>query len=178
MPIDLAKDSEDPDLLNYFSAILNDLHGKPASRWRVSHDRSFILPTSGVDELDLPKLQQETDDAQNDFDFEVSAQPLPPQFKFPQHPDDYFVLASDLKKLTNQDVTKLGSKFTLQKMSREDFMKTAFCCLLGVTVDPGKSEPIVLVKVDAALGKLMGVDDSKLYNSLSCTVSPTKKKSS
>lgn len=176
MPIDLAKDSEDPDLLNYFSAILNDLHGKPATRWSVSHDRSFILPPSGVDELDLPAgLQQEID---SDFDFEVSAQPQPPHFKFPQHPDDHFVLASDLKKLTNQDANKLGAKFTLLKMPREDFVKTAFCCLLGVTVDPGKAEPVVLVKVDAALKKLMGVDDPKLFNNLSCTVSPAKKKSS
>jgi len=78
-------ESEDKQLLDFFSAILSDLHGKPAPRWNVSHDHNFLLPQSS--ELDLPKRdsnlvlglpESDEDDDDLEFEFEVSSQPLPP----------------------------------------------------------------------------------------------------
>jgi hypothetical protein len=171
MPIDLAKDSEDPNLLPYFSAILNDLHGKAGMRWNVAHDRGYVLPQSV--ELDLPKVASLSVHDDDDFDFEASAQPLPPQFRFAQRLNEKYVLANDLKRFTPMDVNKLANKFSVVKMPREEFLKTAFSCLLGATVDPGKADPVVLVKVEPSLHKLMGVNDAKLFNSVSAH-SPSK----
>ena len=184
MPIDLAKESEDKQLLDFFSAILNDLHGKPAPRWNVSHDSSFVLPQSS--ELDLPKRDSnlvlglpesdEDDDDDLDFEFEVSSQPLPPQFRLPQYPDEKFVLATDLKRFTSLDLTKLMGKLNTIKVAREDFIKSAYCCLLGATVDPTtKQDQVILVKADSQLKKLLAVDDPKLFHNLNANV---KKKSS
>ena len=191
MPIDLAKESEDDRLLDFFSAILSDLHGKPARRWNVSHDRSFVLPQTS--ELDLPKgptttktdsdvdsdLDDDDDDDDPEFEFEVSSQPLPPQFALPQHPDEKFVLATDLKRFTTLDLTKLTCKLNTIKMTRDEFVKSAYCCLLGasVSVDAGtKNDHVVLVKADSHLKKLLAVDDPKLFHNLNAT--NTKKKSS
>ena len=186
MPIDLAKESEDDKLLNFFSAILSDLHGKPAPRWNVSHDRSFALPQTS--ELDLPRLKaakadsdddSDDDDDAMEFEFEVSSQPLPPQFALPQHPDEKFVLATDLKRFTSLDLTKLTGKLNTIKMARDEFVKSAYCCLLGasVSVDAGtKNDHVVLVKADSHLKKLLAVDDPKLFHNLNAT--NTKKKSS
>lgn len=169
MPIDLARESEDESLLEYFSAILGDLHGKKAPRWNVSHDRGFILPQSK--ELDLPMTESDDDD---DALFEVSSQPLPPQFIVPQHPKDKYILATDLKRLYNVDASKASAKFTTFQMPREEFVKSAFCCLLGASVDPGSAEQVLLVKVDAHLRKVLGVDDAKLFHNLSMTSSKKK----
>ena len=189
MPIDLAKESEDDKLLNFFSAILSDLHGKPAPRWNVSHDRSFALPQTGS-ELDLPRLKaakatdsdddSDDDDDAMEFEFEVSSQPLPPQFALPQHPDEKFVLATDLKRFTSLDLTKFPGKLNTIKMARDEFIKSAYCCLLGasVSVDAGtKNDHVVLVKADSHLKKLLAVDDPKLFHNLNATTN-TKKKSS
>ena len=178
MPIDLAKESEDDDLLEYFRAILNDLHGKQAIRWNVSHDREFMLPHS--QDLDMPNQDDDDDEDSSDFEFEVSSQSLPPQYTFSQYPDDKFVQASELKKSLSIDVNKVGGKLNLVKMPRDEFVKTAFCCLLGRNVDPGKADPVLLVKVDATLNKMMGVNDSKLFNNLTTGTnhSPSKKSKS
>merc|ERR1739838_81830 len=178
MPIDLAKESEDKQLLDFFSAILKDLHGKPAPRWNVSHDRSFVLPQGN--ELDLPKRDsnlvlglpesdEDDDDDDLEFEFEVSSQPLPPQFMLPQHPDEKFVLATDLKRFTSLDLTKLMGKLNTIKMAREDFIKSAYCCLLGASVDPTtKQDHVVLVKADSQLKKITGCGRSKIVPQLKC----------
>ena len=169
MPIDLAQESEDVDLLEYFRAILNDLHGKTANRWNVSHDREFMLPQS--EDLDLPN--QSDDDSDDEFNFEISSQPLPPQLTFSQYPEDKFVQASELKRYLNIDVNK-NCKSNLVKMPWDEFVKTAFCCLLGRSVDPGKADPVVLVKIDSNLKKLMGINDPKLFNNLPSTSKKSK----
>ena len=199
MPIDLAKESEDDRLLDFFSAILSDLHGKPARRWNVSHDRSFVLPQTS--ELDLPKgptttktdsdvdsdLDDDDDDDDPEFEFEVSSQPLPPQFALPQYPHEKFVLATDLKRIfTSLDVTK--SKLNTIKMARDDFVKSAYSCLLGASpiIDAApaatKHDQVVLVKADSQLKKLLAVDDPKLFHNLKVTTTnnsaSSKKKSS
>ena len=173
MPIDLAKESEDAKLLDYFSAILSDLHGKPAARWNVSHDRGFVLPQD--DELDLPSHPESEDDA-GDFQFEVTSQPLPPQYMLSNHPGDKFVLAADLRRFN--DSTKLSSRLTTLKLTRDEFTRTAYCCLVGGLVDVGKNEEVVLVKVDATLKKLLGVDDPKLHNNLPAVAGSARKRSS
>lgn len=174
MPIDLARESEDEPLMEYFSAILGDLHGKKAPRWNVSHDRAFILPQST--ELDLPAMTESDDE--EDLLFEVSSQPLPPQFIVPQHPNDKYILAADLKRFANVDASKPSAKFSTLQMAREEFVKSAFCCLLGASVDPGSGEQVLLVKVDAHLRKVLGVDDAKLLNNLTCSSGSSGKKKS
>ena len=194
MPIDLARESEDDRLLDFFSAILSDLHGKPARRWNVSHDRSFVLPQTS--ELDLPKGptkvdpdvdsdSDEDDDGDQEFEFEVSSQPLPPQFALPQHPHEKFVLATDLKRIfTSLDMTK--SKLNTIKMARDDFVKSAYSCLLGASpitdaAPATKHDQVVLVKADSQLKKLLAVNDPKLFHNLKVTANnsaSSKKKSS
>ena len=64
-------------------------------------------------------------------------------------------------------------------MARDEFVKSAYCCLLGasVSVDAGtKNDHVVLVKADSHLKKLLAVDDPKLFHNLNAT--NTKKKSS
>lgn len=181
MPIDLAQESEDADLLEYFSAILNDLHGKPAVRWNVTHDRQFMLPQT--EDLDLPKLDDD-DESDNDFEFEVSSQPLPPQFTFTRYPDEKFVQVAELKKSFGIDMKQLGKVQSnlVIKMPREEFIKTAYCCLLGSSIDPGKADPVVMVAVTDGLNKILGINSSKLFNNLPSSVkktstSPSSKKS-
>ena len=179
MPIDLAQESEDADLLEYFRAILNDLHGKPAVRWNVSHDRQFMLPQT--EDLDLPNLDDD-DDSDSDFEFEVSSQPLPPQFTFTRYPDEKFVQVAELKKSFGIDMKQLGKQSNLVKMPREEFIKTAYCCLLGSSTDPGKADPVLMVAVTDGLNKILGINSSKLFNNLpsksaKASTSPSSKKS-
>jgi hypothetical protein len=168
MPIDLAQESEDADLLEYFRAILNDLHGKPAVRWNVTHDRQFMLPQT--EDLDLPNLEDDDDSDDSDFEFEVSSQPLPPQFTFTRYPDEIFVQVAELKKSFGIDMKQLGKQSNLVKMPREEFIKTAYCCLLGSSIDPGKADPVVMVAVTDGLNKILGINSSKLFNNLPSSV--------
>ncbi len=187
MPIDLARESENDRLLEYFSAILADLHGKPARRWNVSHDRTFVLPQAK--ELDLPSsssIGQDNDDDDSDFEplFQVTSQPLPPQYMLPvQHPGDKFVLVTDLKRF-NIDVGKSSSRLSTVRIPHDEFVKSAHCCLLGATVDLKKgpaaaADPVVtLVKVDAHLNKALGIDEPKLLHSVSLSSGSKRKQSS
>jgi len=77
-------------------------------------------------------------------------------------------------------------KLNTIKMARDDFIKSAYCCLLGASVDPNtKEDQILLVKADFQLKKLLAVDDPKLFHNLNTNVrsaelklSALKKKSS
>ena len=166
MPIDLAKESEDRDLLDYFSAILSDLHGKKSSRWSVCHDPGFVLPQS--QDLDVPDSDSEEEPL-----FEVTSQPLPPQFTLSQYPQDKFMLASDLKMEANK-----MKQLTTVKMSNEEFVKSAFCCLVGSSFNPGNKDLVVLVKVDSTVKKFLAIDDSKLFHNLNISPTSKSKKSS
>ena len=159
MPIDLARESEVPELLQFFSAILNDLHGKKAERWNVYHDREFALPRK--ESLDLPDNPSD-----EDFEpiFEVSSQPLPPEFILSHRPTERFVLHSDLKKFTSLDINKLSSKHDVIQLPREEFLKTAYSCLVGTSVDIVKTDPVTLVKVDPGVRKMLGIDEPKLFS--------------
>ena len=171
MPIDLAKESEDPELMAYFTSIMADLQGKKGRRWNVNHESHFVLPED--EQLDQPKLNE---DDPLDFEFEVSSHPLPPQFKLYDQPGKKFVLVHDLKKFTSMDSKKIAAKFTTLEMKKEDFVRRSINCLVGAQMDPGKSDLVVLVQVDPALKKLMGIDDPKLFQNPGTYGSPSKGK--
>ena len=167
MPIDLARESEVPELLEFFSAILGDLHGKTASRWNVNHDRAFVIPQEEA--LDLPDNDPAGDAEENDPIFEVSSQPLPPEFILSQRPKERFILNTDLKKFTTTDINK--KKCEVLELTREEFIKSAYSCLVGTQVDIVKADPVILIKVDPAVRKMLGIDEPKLFNHSS----PSKK---
>ena len=157
MPIDLARESEVPELSEFFSAILGDLHGKTALRWNVGHDRSFVIPQEEA--LDLP--DNDSSDEDNPI-FEVSSQPLPPEFILSQRPKERFILYTDLKKFTAMDINK--KKYEVLELARDEFIKTAYSCLMGTQVDIVKADPVILIKVDPAVRKILGIDEPKLFN--------------
>ena len=170
MPIDLARESEVPELLEYFSAILADLHGKTSSRWNVGHDRAFVMPQDEA--LDHPDNPSDDDD-DNAPVFEVSSQPLPPEFKLSQRgPNERFILHTDLKKFTSMDIHKLSKSKSCEilELAREEFIKSAYCCSIDQRVEAA-SDPVILIKVDPTVRKILGIDDPKLFNHSS----PTKK---
>ena len=70
------------------------------------------------------------------------------------------------------DLSKLATKCEVINMAREDFLKSAYSCLLGTSVDIVKSDPVILVKIDAAVRKILGIDEAKLFN----MTSPSKKR--
>ena len=114
----------------------------------------------------------EDKDDDNDPLFEVSSQHLPPEFILSNRPSDRFILHSDMKKFTSMDLSKLATKCEVINMAREDFLKSAYSCLLGTSVDIVKSDPVILVKIDAAVRKILGIDEAKLFN----MTSPSKKR--
>ena len=173
MPMDLANDSDNPELQEYFSSIVADLHGKTSKRWNIEHEKDFVLPQDS----NLDECKMDEDDPLN-FEFEMSSQPLPAQFKLYDQPGKKFVLASDLKPFTSLDAKKLAAKFNTLEMKKEDFLRRAVNCLVGggaASAAAGKTDSVLLVEVDAALKKLMGVDDPKLSQAPSSS-SPSKGK--
>ena len=150
MPMDLAEDND--DLKRYLTAVLADLHGKDDKRYNVSHDADFILPKEDKKEGD------DDDDLLGDFDFESSSHALPPFFQFADR-DGSYLLVSDLKSYLHSrlDMKRLE---TIVDMSREDFTRTAHCCLLGYNgyAKQVKEDIVQLVLVDDGVKKMLGVD--------------------
>lgn len=155
MPIDLTEGDDEMRL--YLSSILADLHGKEGKRWNVSHDQDFVLPP------DLSnKEEEESDDDDDDFIFEVSSQPLPPHFKFPDR-EGHYVLVSDLKQKPDP------KKMEVIEMTWDDFSRTSKCCLLGqnksVADAADKQKKVRLVRLTEDVKRQFGVEGLAKSNS-------------
>merc|ERR1719412_1371141 len=64
-----------------------------------------------------------------------------------------------------------NSKLNTIKMARDDFVKSAYSCLLGASpitdaAPATKHDQVVLVKADSQLKKLLAVNDPKLFHNL------------
>ena len=166
MPIDLSEGNE--DMHRYFSPILADLHGKESNRWNVASDLQFCMPDLKICDPDqcepFPIDLEET--------FQLSHQPLPAYYRIGDKPGQY-AFNVDLRKFTSIDFTRgsgLCSRFEVISMSKEDFIKSARCCLLGhkpnisASLNPNDGL-IYLVKVDNYLQKIMGVEGSSIVGS-------------
>ncbi len=147
MPIDLTEG--DNDMREYLGGLLADLHGKECHRWSVSHDVNFHIPPPDLHE------DEEGEQCNDDFTFEMTAQPLPPFFRFPDRPGHY-VLLCDLK---SKSVPESAEKVTL---TTEDFLRSARCCSLGYTATPpsSSSSVLTLVRVDnnTPIRKTLGLE--------------------
>ncbi len=175
MPIDLTEGDE--DMRAYLSAVLADLHGKDAKRWNVSHEPNFYLPPTSLDGdenvIEEVQSQDDADSSSDEFGFEMTSHhPMPPYFKFPDRQGQY-VLLSDLRTHKGATDNRLKSIVTIE-MSREDFVRTSRCCLLGysyhkVKPDESGSDKLTLVQVDGNVKKMLGVEGAH---------SPTKHSSS
>jgi hypothetical protein len=117
--------------------------------------------------------------------FELSHQPLPAYYRIGDKPGQY-ALNVDLRKFTSIDFTRgtgSCSRFEVISMSKEDFIKSARCCLLGHKPNISSSmNPndglIYLVKVDNYLQKIMGVEASSLPESLTIGLNQPSPKTS
>ena len=170
MPSDLAE--EDEDMKRYFGCLLADLHGRDSERYSVAHDEAFIRPRD--DELPSgakaaaataagsPPGDESVDDLLDDFVFECSAQPLPPFFQFLDR-EGHFLKVADLRAFLHGrlDMKRLE---TIVDMTREDFLRTAHCCLLGHKKAKAElkhdvaTNIVQLVQVDDGVRKMLGMD--------------------
>ena len=159
MPIDLSEGNE--YMNKYFSSILADLHGKDAKRWNVGHNLDFSTP--GLKIFDQDQTEPFPFDLEDTF--ELSHQPLPAYYRIGDKPGQY-ALNVDLRRFTSIDFTRGSgscSRFEVISMTKDDFIKSARCCLLGhkpnisASVNPNDGL-IYLVKVDNYLQKIMGVE--------------------
>jgi len=177
MPIDLAEGND--DMHEYFGSVLADLHGKESKRWNVSKNQDFSMPGVKLyqqDEIDsLPICLEDT--------FDLSYQPLPAYYRIGDKPGQY-ALNVDLRRFTSIDFTRgtgSCSRFEVISMSKEDFIRTARCCLLGhkpnisASLNPHDGL-IYLVKVDNYLQKIMGVEASSSISESSNVAAPSTPK--
>ena len=160
MPIDLAEGNE--DMHEYFGSVLADLHGKESKRWNISNNLDFTTPDLKICDK---KERNESFPIDIEETFQLSHQPLPAYYRIGDKPGKY-ALNVDLRKFTSIDFTRgtgACSRFEVLSMSKEDFIRTARCCLLGhkpnisASVNPHDGK-IYLVKVDSYLQKIMGVE--------------------
>jgi hypothetical protein len=161
MPVDISEGNE--HMHGYFGSILADLHGKESKTWNVANNLEFTMPDlkkSDHDKTDSPPINLEDT-------FELSHQPLPAYYRIGDKPGQY-ALNVDLRRFTSIDFTRgsgLCSRFEVISMSKDEFIRTARCCLLGHKPNISSSlNPhdglIYLVKVDNYLQKIMGVEAS------------------
>ena len=150
MPIDLTEGDE--DMRRYLSSILNDLHGKPAERWNVSHNKQFITPN-------FDDSSSSDNDDGDEFEFDVSSNPLPPYYQLKGR-EGHWVLKGDLSPTKKQPSESQLNKCTSIELSREEFIKISHCSLLGNSKCPNLNNNVKLYRVDTALKKILGVVDS------------------
>ena len=177
MPIDLAEGNQ--EMHEYLSSVLADLHGKESKRWNMANHLEFTMPNSKLCD------QDQTDDSlpiSLEDTFQLSHQPLPAYYRIGDKPGQY-ALNVDLRKFTSIDFTRgtgSCSRFEVISMSKEEFIRSARCCLLGhkpnisASLNPNDGK-IYLVKVCNYLQKVMGVEASSDADVI-ITSPPTPKK--
>ena len=93
--------------------------------------------------------------------FEMTSHPLPAYYKV-LGAEGHFVVAGDMKRFTQTDFTKSSTKHETRSLTKEDFVKTAVCCLLGHKPDvdayaAATGGKILLVKVSPDIKRMLGV---------------------
>ena len=107
--------------------------------------------------------------------FEMTSHPLPPYYKILGEgtQEGHFVVAGDMRRFTQADFGKANSRHETRSLTKEEFVKTAVCCLLGHKPDvdayAGKDGKILMVRVTPEVKKMLGVSGA--------AESPSKKSS-